>query len=156
MPKFLDNNGLSHLWTKFKEYLTSWKRTNFGTGTYSNTGTFDIDSYSNIQMGNNRIRIRRYSEFESSAIKHEIDVGWMGTVYTSALANYGIIFKVGSCDSNGSITLESNSEHDLSYLVIGSKGVKSGTLAHSTSTWSYIRNVGDPATPFICVVHLRI
>lgn len=33
MSKFLDSNGLSHLWNKIKSYLTIWKSENFGSGT---------------------------------------------------------------------------------------------------------------------------
>lgn len=33
--KYLDKGGLAHLWDKIKSYLTTWKTSNFGTGTGS-------------------------------------------------------------------------------------------------------------------------
>lgn len=34
--------GLTHLWDKIKSYLTTWKVSNFGTGTYENNGKIKV------------------------------------------------------------------------------------------------------------------
>lgn len=36
--------GLAHLWDKVKEYLTNWKTTNFGNGTYNNSGSITVNA----------------------------------------------------------------------------------------------------------------
>ena len=67
--KYLDGGGLTHLWSKIKEYLGTWKTSNFGIGTYNNTGQIDcynsdlnfINSNlnfinSNISVGNTAVR----------------------------------------------------------------------------------------------------
>ena len=46
--QYLDKGGLEHAWSKIKSwiqtYLSSWKTTNFGIGTYSNYGELDIQT----------------------------------------------------------------------------------------------------------------
>ena len=37
----MTGGGLTHLWDKIKSYLTTWKTSNFGTGTYYNYGTIN-------------------------------------------------------------------------------------------------------------------
>ena len=48
--------GLEHLWAKIKDWLegwiTTWKQTNFGTGTYSNSGSITIPSNIDVSFDN--------------------------------------------------------------------------------------------------------
>ena len=69
--KYLDNTGLSRMWSRVKSYLSSnyaksshthtysqitnlstWKSNNFGSGSYSNSGTLSIITKSKINVGN--------------------------------------------------------------------------------------------------------
>ena len=92
MPKLLDNNGLTHLWTKFKEYLASWKTTNFGTGTYSNSGNISIENgNSNLTVKSNAALTvdSTYLYFETPLyadcrLKGEY---WMATLTGASLVN---------------------------------------------------------------------
>lgn len=40
--KYLDGGGLQRAWDRIKAYLTTWKTTNFGSGTYQNFGIINI------------------------------------------------------------------------------------------------------------------
>ena len=39
---------MEYLWGKIKTYLTSWKVSNFGSGTYSNSGTIECTGMVNL------------------------------------------------------------------------------------------------------------
>lgn len=42
--------GLQRTWDRIKAYLTTWKTTNFGSGTYSNSGSITVQT--EITIGN--------------------------------------------------------------------------------------------------------
>ena len=50
--KYLDGGGLAHLWDKIKSYLTTWKTSNFGAGTYEISGTATVESLYTSFLGN--------------------------------------------------------------------------------------------------------
>lgn len=54
--KFLDGGGLQRVWDKIKEYLTNWKTSGFGSGTYNNTGS--IENAGKIKVGSEHYTIQ--------------------------------------------------------------------------------------------------
>lgn len=42
--------GLQRTWDKIKAYLTNWKTTNFGSGTYSNSGSITVNENSAFEV----------------------------------------------------------------------------------------------------------
>lgn len=60
--KYLDKEGLTHLWSKIKKYLGTWKTSNFGKGTLNSEGSFY--NYGNVYIENGTLNIGAGSAFE--------------------------------------------------------------------------------------------
>lgn len=45
--------GLQRTWDRIKSYLTTWKTTNFGSGTYSNSGKLNMYNGSSLTLAEN-------------------------------------------------------------------------------------------------------
>lgn len=147
MPKLLDNNGLSHLWAKFKEYLTSWKTTNFGTGTCNNRGS--IANSGSITVDNNRIilSVGRHTETEASLVV------WNSYVIdASNIDYYGTILIAGCTNSGGGIAIYPSENEDITYLAIANAGIKTGRIEAGSSSTTVSINIGNGEVPFLCVL----
>lgn len=67
--KYLDGGGLTHLWSKIKAYydayLVTWKTSNFGTGTYNNSGKLYAESGAIVEvLDSGRITLESNSIFD--------------------------------------------------------------------------------------------
>ena len=113
MSKFLDSNGLTSLWSKFKSFLTTWKTENFGTGTYSNTG--------NMSLSNASLDLS-YAQ-----------IGFVNGDHAYITRRRG--FVMGDQDKNGdnAITMHNNTDARISYwlwVYTTYSGTESSTAHH--------------------------
>ena len=152
MSKFLDSNGLTSLWSKFKSFLTTWKTENFGTGTYSNKGKLAIGAYSSIDLSSTSMKV--ISGRENDATVYGIRIDATNTSYLPAFYGSSCIDVFVGMLTGSSETAMIKPHGDFlrkRYIIIGSKGIKTGEIPANSDTLVSITNVGAYGSPFICI-----
>lgn len=156
MSKFLDNTGLSHLWSKIKSYLISWKSENFGSGTYNNRGNFNIaTSKSNFQIdtGGNIIT-RGHNSYGTYKTGMQLTTTSSATTLVDDIGVNELFVAYGLVSYNGGVDVYLDSGETLHYVIIGENGIKHGDITRTESTNGYktITNVGGSQTPYIAML----
>lgn len=148
--KYLDKGGLEHTWTKIKSWvntqlagkansshthtysqitdLSSWKTTNFGTGTYSNNGSLIIRENAQILFGSdNNDLVVQFRKGDLSTYNFRADMS--GNKTNNKTINCGTELS-GIAFANFTM---SDTAHKISfsksvdYIIISKAGVKSGS-----------------------------
>lgn len=69
--------GLTHLWSKIKQYLGTWKTSNFGTGTYENSGRITLNSGARIYISESTcISVDGYIPNTQYTLYNEYELGF--------------------------------------------------------------------------------
>lgn len=155
MSKFLDSNGLSHLWNKIKNYLTSWKSENLGSGTYNNEGSFNITTSKSsfeIDTGGNII-IRGYDSYGIYKTGMKLINSSSATTLVDNIGVNQLFVACGLLSYGGEVSVYLTSGSTLHYVIIGENGIKHGDITRTESTNGYeaITNVGSAQTPYIAM-----
>ena len=155
--KYLDQGGLTHLWDKIKSYLTTWKASNFGTGTYSNSGTLTIGTRGEFQLANNtKLRMDSDTLYFKSATSSYLTMrnGTMQFYIATSASILDINISNGACfafkmytSSVPYISVKNNTSYTVKVwlFVIGSSISKSKTAVvslNSSEMKTAISNVG--------------
>lgn len=119
---------MQRTWSRIKAYLTTWKTTNFGSGTYSNAGSLTIYSSGSVRFGDNseelNISMRRgiveTYNFSIDFNGNEVNNGSLDlTASNAGMA----VFNFTMMDADHNISFGSR----VNYIIISKKGISYGT-----------------------------
>ena len=159
---------MEHTWAKIKSwiqtYLSSWKTTNFGNGTYNNAGNIKVDSESSLMIENagsgfhGRVKVNNdeiaIESFLGDNIKKSFRIQNGDIVDMSP--SYGNVndakVVIGKVSSSGSVTIiPTGNSGKIKYFIIGQNGIKKGTTASNSDTPETVNSVGDGGSSYIFV-----
>lgn len=170
---YLDRGGLEHTWAKIKSWvntqlagkanlshthtysqitdLSSWKTTNFGSG------TINVDDASRINV-NDMLQIHGFNPDTSKlTVSLRMSLGSSIVLGTNTLFqdtdNYCVL-GIGKCNSSGNMFISNQLQMSkvVKYVAVGSNGVKHGSANVGGHSTTLISGVGDSDTPFIAVL----
>lgn len=135
--KYLDQGGVSHLWDKVKAYLDN----RFGTGTYSNVGSFDIYAGSMVSFSKT---VALFGGVSGLGTTRSILIQSGNTLYmmidgdqselSPILQRYYNALSIGimRTDASGRVTVNPRGS-TVRYLTISNEGVKYNELSGSSN-----------------------
>ena len=143
--KYLDRGGLEHAWDRIKSYLTTWKTTNFGSGTYLNSGSLLIGQNIAIEAGytlilNQATRIGTRFSVDNLEIVNAREASAQQPFYILKTRGMAIIYKYVTMFAN--VVARNNSGVTITLGAISLYPDESG-IVQSSFVYKEIANMQD-------------